>query len=157
VRPMFAGAARAGADDGRLATGPFADISPPKRADPLSRTERWNVVFVVAASQIMHVATVALVTAVLFLILGIIVLSPRVLAEFTRNGPADGEILGMTLPVPGALMQTSMFLGAMTFMYISARTVSDADYRSQFLDPLLDDLQLTLAARHRYRSGIPPR
>ena len=50
----------------------------------------------------------------------------------------------MTMPVPQSLIQISMFLGAMTFMYIGARTVGDADYRSRFLDPLIDDLRLTL-------------
>ena len=59
----------------------------------------------------------------------------------------------MTLPVPDSLIQITMFLGALTFMYISARTVSDADYRTQFLDPLIDDLRLTLA---RATGTAPP-
>jgi hypothetical protein len=38
-------------------------------------------------------------------------------------------------------------------MYISARTVSDAEYRTRFFDPLIDDVQLTLRARDRYRAA----
>ena len=87
--------------------------------------------------------------------LGLILLSPELLAALTRNGSTDGQILGMTLPVPQSLIQTSMFLAALTFMYLSARAVGDADYRTQFLDPLIDDLRLTLVARaaigHRRR------
>ena len=45
-----------------------------------------------------------------------------------------------------------MFLGALTFMYVSARAAGDADYRKRFVDPLIDDLQLTLLARNRYRT-----
>jgi hypothetical protein len=40
----------------------------------------------------------------------------------------------------------------MTFMYIGARAVGDGEYRSSFLDPLIDDLKLTLLARNRYRN-----
>jgi hypothetical protein len=34
--------------------------------------------------------------------------------------------------------------------------VGDGEYRTQFLDPLIDDLRLTLVARNRYRAGIMP-
>jgi hypothetical protein len=60
----------------------------------------------------------------------------------------------MTVPVPGSLIQITMFLGALTFMYVSARAAGDGDYRAQFLDPLVDDLQLTLTARARYRQAV---
>ena len=99
---------------------------------------------------------VAIVAGLIFLVLGLILLSPDLLAQWTRNGSADGEILGMTLPVPQALIQTSMFLAGMTFMYVSARAVGDADYRTRFLDPLIDDLRLTLVARSRYRAAVSP-
>ena len=73
------------------------------------------------------------------------------MAEWTRHGSSDGTLFGMTLPVPQALIQISMFLAALTFMYISARAVGDGDYRAQFLDPLIRDLRVTLDARDRYR------
>lgn len=46
------------------------------------------------------------------------------------------------------------FLGALTFMYISARAVDDAEYRAMFLDPLIDDLHTALLARNRYRNNV---
>ena len=60
-------------------------------------------------------------------------------------------IFGMTIPVPQALIQMTLFLGALTFMYLSARSVGDGEFRSRFLDPLIDDLKLMLLARNRYR------
>jgi hypothetical protein len=42
----------------------------------------------------------------------------------------------------------------LTFMYISARAAGDAEYRSTFLDPLIDDLHTTLIARNRYRGAV---
>ena len=63
----------------------------------------------------------------------------------------------MTFPVPDALIQTTMFLTALTFMYLAARAVSDKEYRAEFLDPVLDDLRLTLMARDRYRTATAAR
>ena len=105
----------------------------------------------------LQIGLVAIVAAFIFFVLGLILLSPELLAQWTRNGPTDGQILGMTLPVPQSLIQTGMFLAALTFMYVSARAVGDADYRTRFLDPLIDDLRLTLVARSRYRAAVSPR
>ncbi len=154
VRPMLAGSRLSDDDDGRLAGTPFESMPDPSTALPLSRIERLNVVFVLTTSQVLQVGLVAIVAGLIFFLLGLILLSPELLAQWTRNGPSDGEILGMTLPVPQALIQISMFLAAMTFMYVSARAVGDGGYRSRFVDPLIDDLRLTLVARSRYRAAV---
>ena len=49
----------------------------------------------------------------------------------------------MTLPIPDSLIQTTMLLSAITFMYLSAKVVTDTEYRAQFLDPMLADLRTT--------------
>ena len=59
--------------------------------------------------------------------------------------------LGMTIPVPDSLIQMTLFLAAITFMYIGARAVGGGEYRSRFLDPLIENLESTLLARNRYR------
>lgn len=135
---------------------PFEKMADPPKVDPLTRGERLNVVFVLAASQIAQIVMVAVITAGIFLVLGLILLSPELLAAWTRsgssNGLSSGTLLGMTVPVPQALIHVTLFLGALTFMYIGARAVGDGEYRSSFLDPLIDDLKLTLLARNRYRN-----
>jgi hypothetical protein len=138
----------------RLAGTPFETMPDPADVWPLNRTERLNVMFVVAVSQLSQIFIIAAMTALLFLILGLILLSPELLAAWTRNGSSDGTVLGMTIPVPDSLIQITFFLGALTFMYISSRTVSDADYRTRFFDPLIDDVRLTLRARTRYRAAV---
>jgi hypothetical protein len=157
VRPMLSGDRQSSDDDARLTGTPFETMRHPDAGYPLSRTERWNVIFVLTTSQVLQVGSVAIVAGLIFFVLGLILLSPELLAQWTRNGSSDGQLLGMTLPVPQSLIQISMFLGAMTFMYISARAVGDADYRARFLDPLIDDLRLTLVARSRYRAAVSPR
>lgn len=150
VLPILSPDAKTVDDDARLAGTPFADMPDRPRRVALSRSETANVFFVVALSQIIQVLTVSIGTAAIFFTLGLILLSPELLAEWTRDSPADGQVLGMTLPVPQALIQISMFLAALTFMYLSARAVTEAERR--FLDPIIDDLRLTLVARDRYRT-----
>ncbi len=117
-----------------------------------------NVYFVLGVSQLAQILVVAVVTALLFLVLGLILLSPELLAAWTRNGSSDGRFLGMTIPVPDALIQVTLFLGALTFMYVSARAVGDDTYRDQFTTPpLIDGLRVTLTARNRYRAAVPAR
>ena len=67
---------------------------------------------------------------------------------------STSTVLGLTLPAPDSLIHMCLFLGALTFMYISARAAGDAEYRSMFLDPLIDDLHTTLTARNRYRGTV---
>jgi len=133
---------------------PFAEMAAPAVPDPLTRRERINVVFVLLVSQLVQIVTVAVVTTLIFFVLGLILLNPVLLEAWTRNGSSDGKLLWMTIPVPNALIQVALFLGALTFMYLSARAVGDSEYRSQFLDPLIEDLRLTLMARNRYRELI---
>jgi hypothetical protein len=154
VRPMLAADDPADDHPDGLARTPFETLPDPATVRPLSRGERLNVMFVVAASQLSQILIIAAIVALLFLILGLILLSPELLAAWTRNGRNDGTLLGMTIPVPDSLIQITLFLGALTFMYISARTVSDDEYRTRFFDPLIHDLRLTLRARNRYRAAV---
>jgi hypothetical protein len=81
-----------------LSGTPFAAMPDPPVADPLTRGERFNVVVVLAAAQIAHLLMVAFCTAAIFFTLGLILLSPAVLAKWTGDGTSDGTVLGMTIP-----------------------------------------------------------
>jgi hypothetical protein len=79
---------------------------------------------------------------------------PELLNEWTHTYKSTATVLGLTLPMPDSLIHMTLFLGALTFMYISARAAGDAEYRSTFVDPLIDDLRTTLIARNRYRGAV---
>jgi hypothetical protein len=66
-------------------------------------------------------------------------------------------LLGYPIPVPQAFVNMTFFLGTLTFMYVSARSVGDGEYRKQFLDPLIEDLKVTLLARNRYLNNLSAR
>jgi hypothetical protein len=77
------------------------------------------------------------------LALAMALLLPIAGAFVVSNRPWDfgiTTVLGMTFPVPDSLVHMCLFLGALTFMYISARVIDDAEHRAIFLDPLIDDL-----------------
>jgi hypothetical protein len=156
-KPVLAAPDTAAGRNEQLADTPFAAMPDPPETADLNRAERLNVMFVLAVSQLAHILVVAVVIALIFFVLGLILLSPEVLAAWTRNGSSDGIVLGMTIPVPQALIHVTMFLGALTFMYVSARAAGDGEYRTMFLDPLSDDLRLTMVARGRYRAAVPAR
>jgi hypothetical protein len=152
IRPMVA---RADVDHGvdhDLSGTPFAATPDPSVHEPLTRAERLNLVVVLATAQIAHLLMVAICTAGIYFILGLVVLSPELLAKWTGNGASDGTVLGMTIPVPQALIHMTLLLCALTFMYVSARSAGDDDYKRNFLSPLIDDLHATVVARNRYRS-----
>jgi hypothetical protein len=155
VRPMLRSSAVVPADSERLADTPFAGMPDPEGSDTFrpSRIERLNVVFVLATSQLVQISVVAALTGTIYLILGLIVLTPELLKEWTHLSRSEAVVLGWTLPVPDALIHMSLFLAALTFMYVSARAVGDDDYRSIFLDPRIEDLHATLIARNRYRNA----
>jgi hypothetical protein len=151
VRPMWATDSVPHDDAPRLADTPFAAMPDPPANDALSRGERVNVILVLAAAQITHLGMVAISTAAIYFILGLMVLSPAVLTRWTGDGRSDGTVLGMTIPVPQSLIHMTLLLAALTFMYVSARSVTDDEFKSRFLDPLIEDLHATLVARNRYR------
>ncbi|MET0702397.1 MAG: hypothetical protein ABWY93_22310 [Mycobacterium sp.] len=136
-----------------LGATPFASTADPVDNDPLTRGERCNVVVVLAAAQIAHLMMVAVVIAAIYFALGLIVLSPALLAKWTGNGAGDGTVLGMTIPVPQSLMNMVLILCVLTFMYVSARSVGDDDYKRDFLSPLIEELHVTLIGRNRFRGS----
>jgi hypothetical protein len=157
VKPMLRSAAALPKDCERLADTPFAAMpdAPDGSSSPrFTWAERLNVVFVLATSQLVQITVVAVVTATIYLILGLIVLTPELLKEWTHVGTLTSDFLGWTIPIPGSLVHICLLLGALTFMYISARAVGDGEYRSTFLDPLIDDLHATLIARNRYHGVV---
>jgi len=153
VGPMLATADVSHDDGHQLADTPFAALPDPPVARTLTRAERFNVVLVLTAAQITHLMMVAISTAAIYFLLGLVLLSPAVLARWTVNGTSDGTILGMTIPVPQSLIHMTMLLVALTFMSVSARSATDDEFKSRFLDPLIEDLHVTLVARNRYRGS----
>ena len=139
----------------RLENSPFADMPDPAEVRPLARGEHFNIIVVLAATQLARILTVAFVTWMLFFVMSLVLITPELLRSWSQHTPTYETLLGFPIPVAQALIKMTLFLGALTFMYVSARAVGDGEYRYKFLDPLIDDLELTLLARNRYVNRSP--
>lgn len=126
VRPLLRSTTVMPQGSQSLAGTPFATMGDPSPGFPLTRAERLNVVFLLAASQLVEILVVASVGAAIYLVLGMIILTPPLLREWTHYDSMTTTVLGMTFPAPDSLIRMCLFLGALTFMYISARAVDDA-------------------------------
>ncbi|MGN7778583.1 hypothetical protein ACTJJE_03570 [Mycolicibacterium sp. 22603] len=144
----------AGASAGHqgLAETPFATLPPPADGGPLRRTERANLVLVATISQVTQMAILAAVTGAVFFAMGLIVLNPAVSEKLAGGAVTQSVWFDVALPVSVAHVHVTALLMALTFMYVSARAVGDGEYRREFLDPVLADMELAIAARHRYRA-----
>lgn len=91
----------------------------------------------------------AFVTWLLFFMVSLVLITPELLRAWSQHAPTYETVLGYPIPLAQTLIKVTLFLGALTFMYVSARAVGDGEYRYKFLDPLIDDLELTLLARNR--------
>ena len=65
-----------------------------------------------------------------------------------RGRPRDLQ----DLAIRGSLRVVGLYKGSEQIGF--ARAVGDGDYRTRFIDPLIDDLRLTLVARSRYRAAV---
>lgn len=122
-------------------------------AQPLSRLERMNVALVLFVAQAMQIVMLATLTFGLFMVLGVLTMKPDVIASWVQVEQSElqpGTLFGLELPVPNALVQVSIFLSVFAGLYFAASAATDAHYRKSFFDPLLDDVQVSLAARQVY-------
>lgn len=137
-----------------LAGTPFADVVAGADAAPLRKSERVNLLLVVTISQVTQMFLLAVVTGAVFFTMGLIVLNPAVSDKLTGGAPVQSVWFDVTLPVSVAHLHVTALLAALTFMYVSVRAVGDGEYRKEFLDPLLAETELALAARHRYHGAV---
>lgn len=137
-----------------LSGTPFADLADGADPAPLRFGERLNLLLVLTISQLTQMLLLAAVTGAVFFTMGLIVLNPAVSDKLTGGAPAQSVWFDFTLPVSVAHLHVTALLTALTFMYVSVRAVGDGEYRKEFLDPLLAEMELALAARHRYRAVV---
>jgi hypothetical protein len=123
-------------------------------AQPLSRLERMNVALVLFVAQAIQILILAVLTFGMFMVLGTLTMKREVIAGWIGAkdvaGVADGTLFGLQLPVPNALVQVSIFLSVFAGLYFAASAATDPHYRKSFFDPLLDDVQVSLAGRQVY-------
>jgi hypothetical protein len=119
----------------------------------LSRRQRANVVMVMLFSQGLQVALVGLTIAAFFLVFGLLTITPDVVERWTGD-PGDAlvtwHLWGRDVVPSVQLLRVAVFLGSFSALYFAVYAVTDATYRREFFDEVVDDVRRSLAVRSVY-------
>jgi hypothetical protein len=113
--------------------------------------EKGNLVFVLLVSQTVQVLLLSLAVYGFFVVFGCVAIS-RPVMEAWLGGPEEIHWV-----VPGwhvlswELLQVSTFLAAFAGLYFTVYAVSDENYRKQFFDSLMQELERAVGVRAVYR------
>ena len=124
---------------------------PPKRLNP--RQQR-NLLVMLAIRQLLQAAVVGLGLYAFFVVLGLIVVTPAIAAQWIAAEPVMSIIPG----VPSAMLRNATLFAAFGSMYFSVISMSDAEHRHQFFAPVLEKVERTLEVRAVYlkvREQVP--
>jgi hypothetical protein len=124
-------------------------------ADPasLSRRQRGNVMLVALFSQGIQVVLVAFLVFAFFVVFGLLTITPQVIESWIGHG---GDVLATQtfgdreVVLTAELLKLSAFLAAFSGLYFTVVLVTDATYREEFFDAILEELRQTLGVRVVY-------
>ncbi|WP_232665450.1 hypothetical protein [Pseudonocardia sp. TRM90224] len=121
---------------------------------PLRPVERLNLLLTMALQQVMQSALLGLVVWVFFVLFGRLAITDGVIESWTGRPPEPGmlfpESLQIPLPVSTQLIHVAVVLGAFSALYFAVYTVTDANYRSEFLTEMLVDVNRGRMVRDCY-------
>ncbi|HEV2787282.1 MAG TPA: hypothetical protein VGV67_12870 [Solirubrobacteraceae bacterium] len=114
---------------------------------PLTTRQRFNVGLVMYVSQALQVIVVAVLVGAFFVAFGALAITPDVVASWIGERP---HAIAGNASTSIELLKVSSGLAAFSGLYYAIAVLSDATYRSEFLDELQTSLHETFADRARY-------
>ncbi|HUF33172.1 MAG TPA: hypothetical protein VMN58_08210 [Acidimicrobiales bacterium] len=131
----------------------WCDRVAPVEAAPLSGRQRANVVLVMLFSQGLQVVLVGLTIAAFFMVFGLLTITPAIVEHWTGS-PGDAlvtwQLWGRAVVPSVQLVRVSVFLGSFSALYFAVYAITDATYRQEFFDVVVDDVRRSLAVRTVY-------
>jgi len=129
---------------------PLADLTadaPPAQPPPLTARQETNVLMVLATRQLIQAAVVGLGLFAFFVILGVIIVDDVTAASWIGAAPQH-SVWAPFLPV--ALLRAAALLAGFGSMYFAITTMTQREYRQEFFEPVISDVERTLAVRAVY-------
>lgn len=120
----------------------------------LSLGERFNLIAVSLAVQFVQILLFVVVTFAVFAVFGSISLTDELIATWTGKPASQLVVIGVRLPMEAHMFRVCMILALFSGITFAASTLQDERYRRLFLDPVSEEVQRNLAARHRYRATL---
>jgi hypothetical protein len=134
------------------ALGPVETPPPPPRLTAIQET---NVLLVLATRQLIQAAVVGLGLFAFFVVLGLIVIDDSTAALWIGDEPLTSAWVPF---MPVALFRAAVLLAGFGSMYFAITTMTQEGYRREFFEPVIADVERTLAVRAVYlevRKGRP--
>lgn len=127
---------------------PLAGVEIPEPLAPkrLNGRQLRNLLVMLAIRQLVQAVVVGLALYSFFVVLGLIVVTPEIAAQWIGAEPKPSIIPG----VPSAMLRNATLFAAFGSMYFSVISMSDAEHRRQFFAPVLEKVERTLEVRAVY-------
>jgi hypothetical protein len=131
-----------------VAAGPVART-------PLSRRQQGNVLLVLFFSQAVQILLVTITIGLFFFALGLVSIRPEVAAtwlgpDITSDVWARFDLFGREVQVTSALAHVAVLLAAISGFYFTVYVITDATYRAEFFDEIVDQVRESIAVRDIY-------
>jgi hypothetical protein len=129
---------------------PLELVTPADRSGPppaLTARQETNVLMVLAARQLVQAVVVGLGLFGFFVILGLIVVDQTIARTWIGAAPERSAWLPF---VPVALLRAAALLAGFGSMYFAITTMTQKEYRQEFFEPVISDVERTLAVRAVY-------
>lgn len=134
-----------------LAGTPFEGLPDAGRRTKLAIGETVNLVLLPLVAQLIQIALFIGLLCVFFVCFGAVALNPALIAEWTNKPAVRMVWLGINLPIDRTMFRVSLILAVFSGLSFAASNATDESYRKIFLAPIIDEMELNLAARHVYR------
>jgi hypothetical protein len=122
---------------------PASVATPP----PLTARQETNVLLVLATRQLIQAAVVGLGLFAFFVVLGLIIVDQETASTWIGDGPQRSAWIPF---MPVALFRAAALLAGFGSMYFAITTMTQAEYRREFFEPVIGDVERALAVRAVY-------
>lgn len=119
-------------------------------AEPLTDKARTNLLLVLVVSQLTQAVLVSVAVWVFFVVFGSIAIPEHVVQSWVGQG-APHALPGLEA-FSRELLQVSVFLAAFSGLYFTVFSVTDPNYRAQFLGELTAELRTAIGVRAAYQA-----
>ena len=113
----------------------------------LNGRQTRNLLVVLASRQLVQAAVVGVALFAFFILLGVIVVTPRTAEQWIGAPPVYSTLLPA---VPVSLLRNATLFAAFGSMYFAVISMTDADHRREFFAPIIDEIERVLAVRAVY-------
>jgi hypothetical protein len=132
---------------------------------PLTRRQWLNVGLVTLVPQAVQITAVALGIGSFFVVFGFLAMGEAVTGSWVGEAPnvlVGVTVWGRRLVLTEELLRVSGLLGAFSGMYFTVYLATDATYRAEFRNDVVEEVREAFAARARYLDvtaapPLPPR